>query len=329
MRLCVTGGAGFIGSYIANELAKKQDVFVIDNLITGNKENVDREIKLVAADIISEKSFEAIKKERPEVLFHFAYQSGVRQSIKNCITDVQKNLLDSVKFIDYCLRNRVKKIIFASSGGTVYGDAKIIPTPEDYPLKPISPYGASKVALEFYIEILCKKYDADFLILRYSNVYGPRQRPDTDAGVISIFTDLMKRNEDVYIYGSGKQTRDYIHISDALNFTVKLFEENLSGVYNVGTGIETSVNEIFNLLKEILNYKKPPIYKRIITGEILRCALDISKITKTLNIFPAVNVKDGVRSFVKTINEVPLLIRSQTSENFKLYDNSPNPTTYH
>lgn len=303
MKILISGGAGFIGSYIANELAGRQDVFVIDDLSTGKKESLDKDIKLIEGNIISEKSFQAVKGERPEILFHFAYQSGVRQSLKNYIADIHKNLLDSVKFIDHCLRCGVKKIIFASSGGTVYGDANVIPTPESYPLKPISPYGISKAALEFYIEILCKKFGADFLILRYSNVYGPRQRPDTDAGVTSIFADLMKKNENVYIYGNGKQTRDYIYISDALNFTIKLFEENLSGVFNIATGVEISVNEIFNILREILNYKKPPIYKKPIQGEINRCALDISKIKNMLKTTPSVIVKEGIKMFVDSLND--------------------------
>ncbi len=302
MKICLTGGAGFIGSYIANALVSKQDVFVIDNLSTGKKENLNQEVKLFQCDIISEYSFNLIKKEHPEVLFHFAYLNGVRQSIKNYVVDIYKNLLDSVKFIDYCLHCGVKKIIFASSGGTVYGDAKIIPTPEEHPLKPISPYGVSKAALEFYLEILCKKFDADLLILRYANVFGPGQRFDTDAGVISIFTHLMKKDENVFIYGDGNQTRDYIYISDAVNLTIKLFEEDLTGVFNIGTGVETSVNEIFNILKEILNYKKPPIYKKPIQGEVNRCALDITKIKNTLKIIPAIKLKKGIEMFVKSIN---------------------------
>jgi UDP-glucose 4-epimerase len=194
------------------------------------------------------------------------------------------------------LQRGAKKIIFASSGGTVYGNAKIIPTPEDYPLDPISPYGASKAACEFYLKILCQKFGADLLILRYANVYGPKQRPDTDAGVISIFANLMKKGEDVYIYGNGEQTRDYIHISDALNFTLEVFRKNLTGVFNVGTGVETSVNKIFNLLKDILNYKKAPIYKKPIYGEVLRSALNIQKIVKSLDIYPKMKIEEGIKT---------------------------------
>lgn len=298
MKICITGGAGFIGSHLTQALAKKNEVFVIDNLLTGKKENLNNEIKLIESDIISEKSFETIKKERPEVIFHFAAQSGVRVSINRCIFDIQKNLLDALKFLDFCLKMGVRKIVFASSGGTVYGNAKVIPTPEDYPLNPISPYGASKTALEFYLNILCHNFGADLLILRYGNVYGPRQRPDTDAGVISIFAELMKKGENVYIYGDGTQTRDYIHISDAIAFTIKAFEENLKGVFNIATGRETSVNEIFNILKKLLNYQKPPLYRKFLEGEVLRCALNIDKITSTLKIYPKIEIKEGIKNFV-------------------------------
>lgn len=298
MKICVTGGAGFIGSYIVNELAQRYDVFVIDDLSTGKRENLNQNIKLIEADIFSNESFKAIKSEKPEVLFHFASSAGVRRSIDNYIFDIQKNLFNAVKFIDFCLRNKVKKVIFASSGGTVYGDAKVIPTPEDYPLRPISSYGASKAAVEFYLEILCKKFGAELLILRYANVYGLRQRPDTDAGVISIFADLMKKNKNVFIYGDGSQTRDYIYISDVINLTLAAFDKNLNGVFNVGTGVETSLNQIFEILKNILNYKKPPIYKKFIQGEIFRCSLNINKISKALGIYPSTKIEQGIKSFV-------------------------------
>jgi len=296
MKICISGGAGFIGSYVANALYQSDDVFVIDNLITGKKENLEPGVKFIKADIISQAAFEAVKNNHPQVIFHFAALSGVRSSVKNYILDIQKNLLDSVNFLDYCLQCGAKKIIFASSGGTVYGNAKIIPTPEEYHLDPISPYGASKAACEFYLKILCQKFGADLLILRYANVYGPKQRPDTDAGVISIFANLMKKGEDVYIYGNGEQTRDYIHISDALNFTLEAFRKNLTGVFNVGTGVETSVNKIFNLLKDILNYKKAPIYKKPIYGEVLRSALNIQKIVKSLDIYPKMKIEEGIKT---------------------------------
>lgn len=252
MKILVTGGAGFIGSHLVDHLIKEGcKVIIVDNLSTGRKENLNPKAKFYKIDICSPKISQIFKKEKPEVVFHFAAHIEARGSIKNPISDAKTNILGSLNILENCRKFKIREIIFASSGGEIYGAAKKIPTPENYPPHPLSPYGVSKLAVEEYLEVYYQLFGLIWKALRYGNVYGPRQNPYGEAGVIAIFTNKMLKNEQVFIHGNGRQTKDYIFIEDAIEATILSLKKGFIGPLNIATGKETSVLEIFNQIKKM------------------------------------------------------------------------------
>ncbi|MEO0255390.1 MAG: NAD-dependent epimerase/dehydratase family protein [candidate division WOR-3 bacterium] len=306
MRVIVTGGAGFIGSYISElYLNMGYKVLIIDNLSTGKKENIPEKADFENVSIEDEERIEKIfKKFEPEIVNHHAAQSSVIESVKNPLKDMEVNIKGTLILLKKSVEYNVKGFIFASSGGTVYGEPEILPVKEEYSSFPLSPYGISKKTCEMYGMFYSKKLP--FVSLRYSNVFGPRQDPFGEAGVIAIFTERMLSNREVYIYGDGFQTRDFIYISDVIKSNYLATEYVLkgkSGIFNIGTGIETNINEIFKKLKELTYYKKDPIYKPLREGEIKRIALDIEKAKKVLNFKPEWTLEEGLKETVKFFNE--------------------------
>ncbi len=306
MRVIVTGGAGFIGSYISElYLNMGYKVLIIDNLSTGKKENIPEKADFENVSIEDEERIEKIfKKFEPEIVNHHAAQSSVIESVKNPLKDMEVNIKGTLILLKKSVEYNVKGFIFASSGGTVYGEPEILPVKEEYSSFPLSPYGISKKTCEMYGMFYSKKLP--FVSLRYSNVFGPRQDPFGEAGVIAIFTERMLSNREVYIYGDGFQTRDFIYISDVIKSNYLATEYVLkgkSGIFNIGTGIETNINEIFKKLKELTYYKKDPIYKPLREGEIKRIALDIEKAKRELNFEPEWTLEEGLKETVKFFNE--------------------------
>lgn len=290
----VTGGAGFIGSHIVDALIKQgSNVVVLDDLSTGKKENINPKATFYQADIGTSKVSDIFKKEKPEVVFHFAAHIEARESVKDPIFDAKANILGSLNVLENCRKFGVKKIIFASSGGEIYGDAKVIPTPEDCQPSPISPYGVSKLATEKYLYSYFKMHGISFSILRYGNVYGPRQNPYGESGVIAIFLNKMLHAKIPFIHGSGKQTKDYIFIEDAVSATIAACKKNINGVINIATGKETSVVEIFNKLKKLTGYKKDAKHIPLPTGVLKRGVLSIAKAKKVIGFEPQYNVDKG------------------------------------
>lgn len=301
MRYIVTGGAGFIGSHIVDGLIEKNGnrVSVIDNLSSGKKENINPSAKFYKADITDKNISEIFKKEKPEVVFHFAAHIEARESVKNPVEDAKINILGSLNIIENCRKLGVKKIMFASSGGEIYGDSKIIPTPETKIEDPISPYGAAKFSVEKYLNSYFKIYGINFVALRYGNVYGPRQNPFGEAGVVAIFTNKMLNNANLVIHGDGRQTKDYIFIEDAALATLAAFEANFNGAINIATGRETSVIEIFGILKKITDYKGDVSHGPLSSIGFRRGCLSVKRAKKLLNWSPQYEINEGLE---KTVN---------------------------
>lgn len=300
MKILVTGGAGFIGSHLVDQLIKEDHkVVVIDNLSTGKKENLNPKAKFYKIDICDEKISQIFKKEKPEIVFHYAAQINARQSVKDPIFDAKVNIFGSLNILENCRKFNIKKIIFASSGGEIYGDAKEIPTSETYFPSPISPYGVGKLTIEKYLDAYFKLFKIPYIALRYGNVYGPRQNPDGEAGVVAIFIGKMLKNEQPLIHGDGRQTKDYIFIDDAIDATILSFKKDFKGILNIGTGRETSVLEIFYKLEELTNSQVEEKHIALPPCGFKRGCLSIKKTKKELGWQPKYSLDEGLRKTVE------------------------------
>ncbi len=245
MKCLVTGGAGFIGSHLVDALLKQgHKVVVVDNLSTGVKKNLNQSAIFYKADILGSKVGAIFKREKPEIVFHLAAHIEARESVKNPIFDAKINILGSINILENCRKYGMERVVFISSGGEIYGGAEVIPTPETCPLNPISPYGVAKLAVEKYLYSYCKMYGINSIVLRLANVYGPRQNPNGEAGVVAIFINKMLHNEQPFIHGDGRQTKDYIYIADVVEAIMLVMNKGIKTPVNVATGKETSVRNI-------------------------------------------------------------------------------------
>ncbi|MFH2136142.1 MAG: NAD-dependent epimerase/dehydratase family protein [Patescibacteria group bacterium] len=304
-KIIVTGGAGFIGSHIVDALvAHGHRVVVIDNLSAGRKENINPKAKFYKVDIRDKKIAGIFKKEKPQAVFHYAAQIDARASAINPIFDAEVNVLGSINIMQNAAKTGAKKIIFASSGGSLSSEATILPTPEDQISLPVSPYGAAKISAEMYLNYFLKTYGMKYVALRMANVYGPRQSPKGEAGVVAIFAGKMLRNLQPIIFGSGRQTRDYVFVEDVVRAAMLSLKLNKVGSYNVGTGKETNTLWIFRKLKQLTGAKvkevhgSPPGQEKknttVAAGEQMRSVLDCSKIRRELGWKPVVSLDKGL-----------------------------------
>jgi UDP-glucose 4-epimerase len=300
IKCLVTGGAGFMGSHLVDVLIEESyKVVVVDNLSTGKKENLNRKAKFYKMDIQDSRISQIFKRERPDFVFHFAAHINARESVGDPIFDAKNNIIGSLNVLENCRKFKVKKIIFASSGGEIYGAAKEIPTSEEYPPSPLSPYGVTKLAVEKYLFSYYRLFGLPYLALRYGNVYGPRQNPDGEAGVVAIFTKKMLKKEPIFIHGDGRQTKDYIFIKDAIEATILSFKKDLKGVLNIGTGKETSVLEIFSKIKELTKSSPKVKYVPLPLCGFKRGCLLIEKAKKELNWKPKHSLDEGLKITVE------------------------------
>ncbi len=304
MRILVTGGAGFIGSHLVDRLIQEgHEVSIVDDLSTGKKKNVNPKAAFYKLDILSPKVERVFKKERPEALFHHAAQMDVRRSVKDPIFDGQVNILGTVNLLEQAVKAGTKRVIFASSGGAVYGDQERFPAGEDHPARPISPYGISKLAGEHYLYYYGRTYGLQWTSLRYANVYGPRQDPFGEAGVVAIFALKLLQNEQPVINGTGKQTRDYVAVDDVVEANMTVLNSGLTETFNVGTGRETSVNQLFRMLAEAIGSPIKERYGPERRGEQLRSCVDAAKLARASDWEPRTSLADGLKRTVEYFRE--------------------------
>ena len=298
----VTGGAGFIGSHLTEKLHQNNiEVLVVDNLLTGKKENLlslDLE-NTIYGDVGSEETLKIIKNFNPDVCFHLAAQSSVVISVEDPLLDFEHNLLQPVQLIKTLLETDCKQFIFTSSGGTIFGEPEVIPTSEDdYAGEPASPYGLAKKKLNELIEVMLQNETMSYSILNLSNVYGPRQDPHGEAGVMSIFTGKLMNNETPTIYGDGKQTRDYVYVLDVVDALIKSSETDDNLFLNIGTGVETSVNELVSILSQKISWDGEPEYAPKREGELLRSVLNNERAKSQIGWEPKYTLDTGLDELI-------------------------------
>jgi UDP-glucose 4-epimerase len=298
VRVVVTGGAGFIGSHIVDALvARGDEVTVIDNLTRGRREQVNPKANLIVADVTDPNLTIEFARIKPEVVIHEAAQIDVRRSVREPLYDTDVNVVGTVNTLQAAADAGARRFIFASSGGAIYGDTDALPAPESTECQPSSHYGAAKECGEIYGRVYSRLYGISFTALRYANVYGPRQDPHGEAGVVAIFAQKLLAGEVPVINGDGKQTRDYVHVSDVVAANVAALD-GPAGAYNIATGVESDVNDIYRLISASCNSDAEPLHGPAKPGEQLRSCLECTFAAKELNWTAKWGLSDGIADTV-------------------------------
>lgn len=299
MNILVTGGAGFIASHIVDAFIEAgHNVVIIDNLTTGKEENINPKAKFYKTDIRNDLSH-IFELHKFDVVNHHAAQIDVRRSVADPIYDAQVNIIGTLNLLQNSIKYGIKKFMFASTGGAVYGEQDYFPADENHKQQPLSPYGISKLAVEKYLYFYKEVYNLNYTILRYANIYGPRQNPLGEAGVVCIFLDKILAGDQPIINGDGQQTRDYVYVKDVVKANLITFNEEESNIYNVGTGIETSVNELFRLINENFDYQIKEVHGPAKPGEQLRSVITSEKLLKKFGWKPSTQLKDGLKETIE------------------------------
>lgn len=301
MKVLVTGGAGFIGSHVVDTYLKAgMEVVVVDDLSTGRMSNLNPEVRLYQTDIRSPELVEIFLREHPEFVNHHAAQMDVRRSVQDPLFDADVNVLGSINVIQAAVQANVKKVIYISSGGAVYGEPEYLPCDEAHPVQPICPYGVSKHTVEHYLYLYRANYGLDYVVLRYPNVFGPRQDPAGEAGVVAIFVGKMLASVPVTIYGDGEQERDFVFVSDCARANLLALQKaDANGIFNLGSKRGTSVNAIFDALKVLTGYEMEPTYGQAKLGETRRIFLSADKAKQELEWESTVNLMSGLAETVE------------------------------
>ena len=299
MRSLVTGGAGFIGSTLVDALVSRGDrVVVVDDLSRGRREQVNNDATFHQLDIVDGELVDLVAALAPDVIFHQAAQIDVRRSVSDPVLDTRINVLGTVNLLEACARAAVPRVVFASSGGAIYGDTAVIPTPETQPCAPASAYGAAKLTGETYGRLFSRLHGVEFVALRYANVYGPRQDPHGEAGVVAIFAERLLEGREAVINGDGVQRRDYVHVDDVVRANLLAGSTDAPDAYNIGTGRECNVNELYAMLARAAGADRRATHGPGKAGEQRRSCLDVSRAKARLGWIPRVDLDSGLAGTV-------------------------------
>ncbi len=295
----VTGGAGFIGSHVVDRLVTDGlNVVVVDNLSRGVAPHLNADAAFHEIDEGSDAFATVFESTKPDYVFHLAARASVNQSVRDPLGDVTKNVLACVNVLEQCKRFGVERFIQSSTGGALYGEPQYLPCDENHPILPRSPYGAGKAAVENYISAYGSIGGVDYTILRYGNVYGPRQDPLGEAGVVAIMTDRMIKGEGVVIFGDGEQDRDFVYVGDVVEANMRAREQKNNDVFNIGTGVGTTVNVIFEQLAKATGYGEPAVREPANPGEVYKIQLNNAKARENLGWSPKVDLAQGLAETV-------------------------------
>lgn len=304
MRILVTGGAGFIGSHVATLLlASGHEVAVLDDLSTGHRANIPAGATFYECDIRDPRLAAIFAEFRPEVVSHHAAQMSVRVSVQQPRLDASVNVEGSVHLLECAVKAGTRKVIYASTGGAVYGEPRYLPCDEQHPVAPLCQYGISKHTVEHYLELYAHLYDLDYTVLRYPNVFGPRQDPEGEAGVVAIFARRMLRDLPVTIYGDGLQERDFVAVGDVARATLAALGRGSRAIINLGSGVGTNVQTIFDLLAGITGYARSADYQPARLGEVSRIYLTGERADELLGWAPAISLQEGLLESVRWIDQ--------------------------
>jgi len=306
VRILVTGGAGFIGSHVVDAyIALGHDVVVIDDLSRGSRQNLDRRARFYEFDIRNRKAVEEVfEQEKPEVVSHHAAQMDVRRGVREPLFDAEVNILGSLNLLEMAIAQRARRFIYIASAGAGYGEPRSSPVPEEHPINPITPYGISKHTVEHYLFTFHELYQLPYVVLRYGNVYGPRQSSQGEAGVFAIFSEQILAGIQPVIYGDGSKARDYVYIDDVVRANVAALEHGSGEIFNIGSGEETTDYQVFRLVRDLMGEAGlEPKYVPKRPGEIDRICLDISRARRLLKWNAEVPLQEGARRTVVFFRE--------------------------
>jgi UDP-glucose 4-epimerase len=302
--ICVTGGAGFIGSHVADALvAAGNRVLIVDDLSSGRKENVPKDSELHVLDVRSEEAGQLLVDRKIEILVHHAAQMDVRCSVADPVFDANVNILGLLNLLEAARGGSLRQVIFASTGGAIYGEQNAYPADEEHPARPISPYGVAKLASERYLYFYHCEYGLDATCLRYANVYGPRQNPHGEAGVVAIFSRLILDGENAVINGDGLQTRDYVYVDDIVRANIASLDRPGFATYNVGTGVETDVNNLFNHIAEAADFDGAPTHGPAQAGEQRRSCISSERMLEEMSVAVDTPLSEGIPATVEWFRE--------------------------
>lgn len=299
MKILVTGGAGFIASQIADAFIEEgHKVVILDDLSTGFEKNINPKAKFIKANIGDKALDKLFEDEKFDVVNHHAAQMDVRKSVKDPAFDATTNILGTINLLQNCVKYGVKRFMFASTGGAVYGEQDYFPADEKHNQQPKSPYGISKLAVEKYLYFYHSEHKLNYTILRYANIYGPRQNAMGEAGVVAIFSTKLLNGEQPIINGHGKQTRDYVFVGDVVKANLLALGDESSDIYNIGTGIETDVNQLFNYLNKITKANKEEKHGPAAAGEQLRSVITSDKLFNKFGWRPSTKLENGLEATI-------------------------------
>lgn len=301
MKVLVTGGAGFIASHVADGYIEQgHDVAIVDDLSRGFECNLNPKSRFYCGSVMDRDFLERVfEQERPEVINHHAAQMDVRRGVREPVFDASLNILGSINLLELAVEHKTKRVIYISTAGAAYGEPKRLPVSEDDPVNPITPYGISKHTVEHYLFTFKFLYGLEYVVLRYGNVYGPRQSSKGEAGVFAIFSEQMLAGVQPVIYGDGTKYRDYVYIEDVVRANVAAFEHGAGEIFNIANGVPTTDNDVFAAIRDRLKKNVEPKYAAIRPGEIEKIVLDISKAARLLNWAPSIPLAEGAKRTVE------------------------------